>query len=98
MNVAKTKKLVEKNGVITLRADMTKPSPEIDELLKSLGNEAGAIPYLAIFPSGRPNDPLRISAIMSSPGPVLDALEKAGPSKATALTAVSMSESNESTK
>ena len=44
MNVAATKELVEKNQVVTLKADKSKPAPEVDELLVQLGNKAQLIP------------------------------------------------------
>ncbi len=71
--------LVAANGVITLQADKTKPSPEIDGFLRELGNADAIIPYLAIFPAdGR--DPITLLGKISQEQ-VLAELKKAGPSK-----------------
>lgn len=51
MNIRRTKKFFEENNVVALKADKDK-SPEVNELLKELGNTATAIPYYAIFSPG----------------------------------------------
>lgn len=71
---------VRDNGVATLKADKTHPSPEIDDFLRQLGNRSGSIPFYAIFPAGNPNEPILLDGVFSSPKPFLAALEKAGPS------------------
>ncbi len=81
INKEATKQLVEANDVITLRADKTQPAPEVDELLQRLGNKAGSIPFYAVFPAGNPNKPILLDGMFTSPQPILDALEKAGPSR-----------------
>ena len=43
--------------VVTLRADLTDENPEANELLEKLGNRGRSIPYLAVFPAGKPNQP-----------------------------------------
>jgi len=81
INKQATKQLVEANDVITLKADKTQPAPEVDELLQRLGNKAGSIPFYAVFPAGNPNTPILLDGMFTSPQPILDALEKAGPSR-----------------
>ncbi len=79
MNTADTKKFVEENGIVTIKADKSKSEKEIDELLYKLGNTSGAIPFYAIFPSGRPNEPIVMDGIITQQK-VIDALKRAGPS------------------
>lgn len=80
MNIQQTKEFVEANGIATVKADKTRTTPEVDALLHSLGNGAGAIPYYAIFPAGDPNKPILLHGLLT-PGQILDALRRAGPSK-----------------
>ena len=69
---------------MTLRADKTQPAPEVDELLRRLGNKAGSIPFYAVFPAGNPNKPILLDGMFTSPQPILDALRKAVSSDAAA--------------
>ncbi|MEO8493972.1 MAG: hypothetical protein ABI614_02805 [Planctomycetota bacterium] len=78
MNTEVTKKFVEEHGIITLRADKTRPAPEVDRLLEQLGNKSGSIPFYAIFPAGSPNKPILMDGVFTSPKPFLEAFEKAG--------------------
>jgi hypothetical protein len=83
LNRAETKKFVEEHGIVTLKADKTDEAPEVDELLLLLGNDGKSIPFYAIFPAGRPNEPILLDGVFTSPQPILDALMKAGPSQPT---------------
>ena len=80
MNTERTKALVQRNRVITIKADKTQRSPEIDQLLIELGNAGKAIPFVAIYPAGG-GDPITLDGFLTQ-GQLLDALEKAGPSQA----------------
>ena len=40
--------MIESYGVAALKADKTHPAPEVDELLRLLGNKAGSIPFYAL--------------------------------------------------
>jgi len=80
LNTQETKKYVEENGIITLRADKTRPAPEVDRLLEQLGNKSGAIPFYAVFPAGSPNKPILLDGVFTSPKPFLEAFEKANSS------------------
>jgi thiol:disulfide interchange protein len=42
---------------VTLRADVTEDNPEAYALLEELGNSAHSIPFLAVFPGDKPNQP-----------------------------------------
>lgn len=77
------RKLVRNNDVVVLRADKTDPAPEVDETLRQLGNKAGSIPFYAVFSAENPNQPITLDGLLTSPKPIVDALKKAGPSKAT---------------
>jgi suppressor for copper-sensitivity B len=72
-----TKRYVEANGIVTLKADKTQPSPEVDAFLRRLGNKSGSIPFYAIFPGKDPNRPITLDGVFASPAPLVAALEKA---------------------
>ena len=88
MNVEKMKVFVEANDIVMMKADKTKKSdwPEIDELLISLGNPSRQIPFYAIFPAGRPNEPIVMDGIYTSPGAFIEKLKEVGPKTAGADT------------
>jgi len=46
-----TRRFIADNVIIALKADKTQPAPEVDELLRKLGNKAGSIPFYAVFPA-----------------------------------------------
>lgn len=79
MNTARTKRLVDENGVITLRADKTGHAPEVDRLLVELGNSHRNIPYLAIYPAGG-GSPIILDGLIKQES-VLMTLKRAGRSK-----------------
>jgi suppressor for copper-sensitivity B len=81
LNTRKVRNLVDRNKVITLKADWTQNDPEVTAMLSLLG--ASGVPVVAIFPAGRPTEPIRFIGGYTQ-GKVLDALEKAGPSRAAA--------------
>ena len=70
---------MRENGVFALRADKTKPAPEVDETLRRLGNKAASIPFYAIFPSKSPSKPILLDGLFTSPKPIVQALREAGP-------------------
>jgi thiol:disulfide interchange protein len=79
LNTWKTKQWVERQGVVVLKADKSRPAPDADELLVELGNAGRAIPYVAIYPAtGGP--PITLAGPITQ-GRVLEALRQAGPSK-----------------
>jgi thiol:disulfide interchange protein DsbD len=78
LNTKAVLNLVEQNKVITLKADWTQNDPEVTAMLGLLG--ASGVPVVAIFPAGRPTEPIRFIGVYTQ-GKVLDALEKAGPSR-----------------
>lgn len=79
MNIPETKKLVEKNGVVTLRADTKNgPTEEIEKLMIELGNTGRGIPFYAVFP-GDGRQTITFDGLVT-PTQVQSALKDAGPS------------------
>jgi suppressor for copper-sensitivity B len=56
LNSAAVKEKVEQDGVVTMKADWTHQPPEITAMLDLLASRQ--VPVLAIFPAGKPNDPI----------------------------------------
>ncbi len=78
MNTSAVKAVVAKNGVVAIRADKTRTSPEVDALLVELGNIGRGIPFVAIYP-GKGGEPILFDGLISKQQ-VLNALKDAGPS------------------
>ncbi len=78
INTSAVKDAVEKNGVVAVEADWTEPNLELEAKLAELQSQS--IPILAIYPAGRPQDVIILRDLVSAQQ-VVEALEKAGPSK-----------------
>jgi thiol:disulfide interchange protein len=78
INTEAVKEIVEKNGVVALEADWTEENPELEKQLDALQSQS--IPILAIYPAGRPQDVIVLRDLVTAQQ-VVEALEKAGPSK-----------------
>jgi suppressor for copper-sensitivity B len=76
LNRTEVAKRVRQLNVVTLKADKTQASPEIDKLLVELGNAGRVIPFYAIYP-GRGGNPITFGGLISQQQ-VLDALDQAG--------------------
>jgi len=63
--------LMRKKGVVTLKADKTKPNPQVEEALRKLGRTA--IPVNVLLAPGK--DPVILPALLS-PNDLLEALRK----------------------
>ena len=50
-------KAFQAKDALLFRADITETNVPAEALLDSLGNKAHAIPYLAIFPGDKPDEP-----------------------------------------
>ncbi len=81
INRPEVRELVEKLGVVTLRADKTQPAAEVDEMLHLLGNRAGSVPFYAVFGAKDPSRPILLDGVFTSAERILNALEQAGPSR-----------------
>ena len=82
MNRWETKRLINKNDVIAIKADKTQPAPDVDALLLELGNAGRAIPFVAIYPAD--GGPPQTMDGLSTLEQVLEALKQAGPSASQA--------------
>lgn len=78
MNVQAMKDFVEAHDIVMMKADKTKASPDIDELLLKLGNKTKQIPFYAIFPAGRANKPVVMFGLYAGPGAFIDKLKELG--------------------
>jgi len=78
INTSAVKEAVEKNGVVAIEADWTEPNKELEAKLAELNSQS--IPVLAIYPAGRPQDVIILRDLVTAKQ-VVEALEKAGPSK-----------------
>jgi len=82
LSSGKVRELVERNGVVTMTADWTYPSKDVDKMLKGLGYNG--IPVVAILPAGDPNHPICFPSGQETwitEASLLDGLAKAGPSQ-----------------
>ena len=66
------------NRVVLLKADWTHEAPEVTQFLKWLGFQQ--VPVIAIFPAGRPNEPIIFTGWYTQKD-ILRALQEAGPSR-----------------
>jgi thiol:disulfide interchange protein len=64
-------------------ADWTEHSPEIKAKLQELNS--ASIPFLAIYPAGRPAEVIRLQDVISE-AQLLEALQQAGPSQGVMTT------------
>jgi suppressor for copper-sensitivity B len=81
IETSRVRDAIERNKVVPVLADWTEPSDEIKLALEGLGSKS--IPVLAIFPAGKPGEPLPEPIVLRdllTESQVLEALERAGPS------------------
>jgi len=78
LNTRDVREAVNRNRVITLKADWTRADPEVTRMLELLGSKQ--VPVVAIFPAGDPNRPIVLRGGYTQKT-LLKALEDAGPSK-----------------
>lgn len=86
LNTQTVKSAFREKQVILLKADWTHESPEVTQFLDWLGFRQ--VPVLAIFPAGRPNEPIVFMGGYTQQE-ILRALEKAGPSRVSRLSTAS---------
>jgi thiol:disulfide interchange protein DsbD len=80
INQPEVAELIRRKDIVAFRADKTEPAPEVDELLKQLGNNSASIPFYAVFPEDNPAKPITLDGIFSSPDAFITALEGTGSS------------------
>ncbi|MGD9721106.1 MAG: thioredoxin family protein [Pirellulales bacterium] len=75
------KQQIDEKRIVPMLADWTDGSDEIKQALESI--QRNSIPQLVFYPAGKPNAPIVLSDLVTKQQ-VLEAIEKAGPSKADA--------------
>lgn len=80
INQPEVAKLIHRDGIVALRADKTESAPEVDKLLRQLGNNSASIPFYAVFPEDNPAKPITLDGIFSSPEAFITALASGGAS------------------
>ena len=85
LNTPPIESVVQSNRVVTLKADFTRQSPEIKQVLNALGSNS--IPICAIFSADRPSEPLVLPDLITK-NQVIEALGMAGPSRDAAQASV----------
>jgi thiol:disulfide interchange protein len=78
INREEVRQLVEKNGVVPMLADWTDKNPTIKQALAELNSLS--IPLMAIYPADPDADVIVLPDLLTQ-GKVIEALEKAGPSR-----------------
>jgi len=78
LNTVPIREAIRANRVLALKADNTQEDPGVSTMMELLG--VRQVPVLAIFPAGRPNEPI-VFLDGYTQRMVLDALKEAGPSE-----------------
>ena len=68
---------IRDSGAVALRADKTEPSPDVDALLRKLGNAAASIPFYAVFSPNDPSNPVLLDGAFVSSEPFVQAIADA---------------------
>jgi suppressor for copper-sensitivity B len=79
LNTRAVREAVDRNGVVPLLGNWSS-NPEVGTMLNALNSKQ--VPVLAIFPAGRPNDPIVLSGPYKK-STLISKLEEAGPSAGT---------------
>ncbi len=79
LNTQAVREVVDRNGVVTLMGNWSSNS-EVGTMLSALNSKQ--VPVLAIFPAGRPNEPIVLSGPYKK-STLIGKLEEAGPSGGT---------------
>jgi len=80
LNTKTTRQYVDSHGIVAMVADVSSWPEDETKLLQALVGTGGQIPVLAIFPAGRPNEPIVLNE-MYSQNRLFKELDRAGPSK-----------------
>lgn len=80
LNTRPTREYVDTHGIVAMVADVTSWPEDETQLLQALIGTGGQIPVLAIFPAGRPNEPIVLNE-MYTRGKLFEELDRAGPSQ-----------------
>lgn len=85
IDTKRVRELLANNGVKVMLADYTEPSPAVKQKLAEFGTTT--IPLLAIYPAGRPDQPIVLRDEVTEEQ-VLTAIRQAGPSQPAKATAM----------
>ncbi|HXH06540.1 MAG TPA: protein-disulfide reductase DsbD domain-containing protein [Vicinamibacterales bacterium] len=83
LQTSRVRRRMRELNVTAMKADWTERNPEITRLLAKFGR--AGVPFYAVFPAGRLTEPIGLSEIIT-PASVVEALERAGPSRTKAST------------
>ncbi|HXG59188.1 MAG TPA: protein-disulfide reductase DsbD domain-containing protein, partial [Thermoanaerobaculia bacterium] len=78
LSTSRVESAIRELNVTAVKADWTNRNPEITRLLSKFGRVG--VPFYVVFPAGRLTEPIALSEIIT-PASVVDALERAGPSR-----------------
>lgn len=78
LNTAAVRQLIAANSVVALKADYTRMDPEVSRLLNEV--KAGGVPVIAIYPAGKPTEPI-VFRDGYTKEKIVKALQEAGPSR-----------------
>jgi thiol:disulfide interchange protein DsbD len=70
--------VLEELGVVPMVGDWTQRDPVISRVLRRYGRSG--VPFYAVFPAGRPEDPIVLPEVITR-SLLVDALREAGPSR-----------------
>ena len=78
LSSASVEEQIRRLDVTAVKADWTRRNPEITQLLAKFGR--AGVPFYVVFPAGRLTEPIALSEVIT-PSSVIDALQRAGPSR-----------------
>ncbi len=73
LHTSKVNSLIKEKKIVTLKADLTRPDPQIESLLEHLGSRS--VPFLAIFSGSNPYEPVIMRDIINKKK-LVDVLKK----------------------
>lgn len=79
VDTIKTRDALTEHNIVPVLADWSQANDHIKAAVEKL--ESASIPLLAVFPAGKPHEPIILRDLISQKD-VLDAIAKAGPSTA----------------
>ena len=63
LNTSQINKLIKEKNIVAMKADLTRPDPQIESLLHHLGSRS--VPFLAIFSGTNPYEPVIMRDIIN---------------------------------
>lgn len=72
LHTSKINELIKKKNIVAIRADLTRPNPQIESLLHHLGSRS--VPFLAVFSGDKPYQPIIMRDLINKKS-LVDVLE-----------------------